>query len=290
MIGYKAFNNDLTGYGGFQYEVGKTYVSDNIEDSHFYFCQIPLDVDIFYRPTSYTNYKYALIEASGKIIHETDIYCSFTDNITIIKLLSHEDLINLCIGELKADYGSEGSDILYFKDYKLHRDNDLPAIIRANGTKMWYYEGKKHRENNLPAIIDGDSMEWYYEDKLHRYDNDQPAVMINRPKHGAFRYEWFKNGLLHRDNDLPAIIDHIGNKEWYYNGVLHRDNDLPAVITYNGYKAWYVNGKNHRIRKPAVIKENGDLEWYNNGNRVSVLCSIENGKKIYLIKNNEYDQ
>jgi hypothetical protein len=49
---------------------------------------------------------------------------------------------------------------------------------------------------------------------------------------------WFKNGKLHRDNDLPAIIWASGNLEWYKNGKLHRDNDLPAIIQ-DGSLFWY---------------------------------------------------
>ncbi len=30
---------------------------------------------------------------------------------------------------------------------------------------------------------------------------------------------------------------------WYKNGEIHRDNDLPAIIYSDGYKVWYVNGR-----------------------------------------------
>ena len=53
---------------------------------------------------------------------------------------------------------------------------------------------------------------------------------------------WFKNGLLHRDNDLPAIVYTNGTKEWYKNDKPHRDNDQPAIIRANGTKYWFKNG------------------------------------------------
>jgi hypothetical protein len=53
---------------------------------------------------------------------------------------------------------------------------------------------------------------------------------------------WYKNGLLHRDNDLPAAISLYGDHFWSQMGELHRDNDLPAVIFSNGYQEWYQNG------------------------------------------------
>jgi len=79
----------------------------------------------------------------------------------------------------------------YMDDDKfiIHRDNDLPAIEWANGSKAWYVNGQRHRDNNLPAI------EWASGDKA-----------------------WYVNGQRHRDNDLPAIEWTSGYKEWYVNG------------------------------------------------------------------------
>jgi hypothetical protein len=44
---------------------------------------------------------------------------------------------------------------------QLHRERDLPAVIRPNGTKEWYKHGKRHRSNG-PAIIDAKGEgRWY---------------------------------------------------------------------------------------------------------------------------------
>jgi hypothetical protein len=51
-----------------------------------------------------------------------------------------------------------------------------------------------------------------------------------------------KNDLIHRDNDLPAVVYDDGTKEWYQNDLLHRDNDLPAIIYDDGEIRWYQNG------------------------------------------------
>ena len=53
---------------------------------------------------------------------------------------------------------------------------------------------------------------------------------------------WYKNGVFHRDNDLPAIEYADGYKAWYKNGERHRGNDLPAIEYSNGYKEWFKNG------------------------------------------------
>jgi hypothetical protein len=36
----------------------------------------------------------------------------------------------------------------------MHRENDLPAIIRSDGTQYWCKIGLIHRNNDLPAVID----------------------------------------------------------------------------------------------------------------------------------------
>src|SRR3990167_9929300 len=41
---------------------------------------------------------------------------------------------------------------------------------------------------------------------------------------------WYKNGVLHRENDKPAIIWFDGSKQWWKNGLRHRENNQPAGI------------------------------------------------------------
>jgi len=82
--------------------------------------------------------------------------------------------------------------------------------------------------------------------------------------------EFWKNkeGQLHRDGDLPAVIYANGAKYWCKNGQLHRDGDLPAIIFANGRKEWWKNSKRHRDGdQPAIIWPNGAKAWYKNGVR-----------------------
>ncbi len=60
-----------------------------------------------------------------------------------------------------------------FTEYKLfgkcHRGNDLPAIVYADRTQMWYQHGKIHRDNNLPAVIHNDGYQaWYRHGKAYK--------------------------------------------------------------------------------------------------------------------------
>ena len=44
--------------------------------------------------------------------------------------------------------------------------------------------------------------------------------------------EYYKNGVLHRDGDLPAVISARRDLEYWKNGRRHRDNVC----------SWYKNG------------------------------------------------
>jgi antitoxin component YwqK of YwqJK toxin-antitoxin module len=77
--------------------------------------------------------------------------------------------------------------------------------------------------------------------------------------------EWYKNGKLHREGDLPAV-EWDGSKFWYKNGKLHREGDLPAVEYPDGSKFWFKNGQYHREGDlPAKEYPDGTKEWFKNG-------------------------
>jgi hypothetical protein len=88
---------------------------------------------------------------------------------------------------------------------------------------------------------------YYFKQGLLHSDNDQPARI------GAHLSQyWYKQGKLHRDGDLPAVISAYGSKEWYKEGKLHRDTDNPAVITADGSAKWYKEGK---IQIPEFVRK-----------------------------------
>ena len=103
--------------------------------------------------------------------------------------------------------------------------------------------------------------QYWYKNGLHHRDNDLPASIYS-----SGTQMWFQNRLLHRDNDLPAVITSDGSQYWYKNGLKHRDNDLPAVITSDGSQYWYKNGLKHRDNNlPALIYPSGTQYWYKDG-------------------------
>jgi len=129
----------------------------------------------------------------------------------------------------------------YYKDNKIHRDDDQPAVINyaSDGKfpicKVWYKEGKFHRDGDLPAY------EFYYESnqKIHTR-------------------AWYKHGIQYLNNCLPSKEEYnkdsiITRLEWTSEeGKLHREGDLPAVLIFSEdgktklYEKWYKNGKLHR--------------------------------------------
>lgn len=94
---------------------------------------------------------------------------------------------------------------------------------------------------------------------LHR-DDDMPAV-INSNGRGV---AWYKYGKKHRLN-APAFVDDNGRGvAWFEYGKLHRI-DGPALIDENGDEFWYQYDKAHRLDGPAIIRKNGEEIWFVNG-------------------------
>jgi hypothetical protein len=68
--------------------------------------------------------------------------------------------------------------------------------------------------------------------------------------------------------DGYEVVKLEGRTEYYYNGLLHRDNDLPAIEWENGSKEWYQHGKSHRLNGPAWEYSDCGIkykEWYIEG-------------------------
>ena len=124
--------------------------------------------------------------------------------------------------------------------------------------------GQRHRDDGLPAYEHGGdgSKEWWVNGKLHR-DGDLPAI-----EWGDGDKSWWVRGKLHREGGLPAVVENRC-KQWWVNGKLHHDNDLPATEYANESREWWVNGKLHREGGlPAV--ELGDYKvWWLNGRELS---------------------
>ena len=65
---------------------------------------------------------------------------------------------------------------------------------------------------------------------------------------------FYKNGEIHRDNDLPAVVD-PNNETWYQNGLIHRDGGAAIIFYELGrpvQQFWLQHGVRHREDGPAI--------------------------------------
>ena len=205
----------------------------------------------------------------------------------------------------------------YYKNNRLHRANDLPAMLVYENhenirektishivrLEKWYKDGKVHRDGDLPANIQ------YYCKSLYD-DEGKLQKVIKTP---AIKM-YYNNDLLHRDADKPAVLKYyepdlpsefgqLAEEVYYRNGLKHRfyiqlfgqaghvpiTDIYPAYITYhkNGFtfvEAWYKNGVITRDDKPAYFQyaDNGHLRckrWYKNGK----ICRADPSKPSEII-------
>ena len=140
------------------------------------------------------------------------IHCKHVVNDNIIKWFEEKQIQLHLLKQYKIQPYCRSKT--WLTNGKLHRDNDLPALIMQNNTKIWYQHGKIHRNNDLPAQIWSDGLK-----------------------------TWNQYGLQHRDNDLPAEISTRGTQRWYQYGKLHRSGGKPAITYKDGTQDFYVDGK-----------------------------------------------
>jgi len=75
---------------------------------------------------------------------------------------------------------------------------------------------------------------------------------------------WYKNGVVHREADLPAIVQLDGTLTYVQDGEVHRGGDLPAIVTPNGTKMWFSHGKRHRAGGAPAVVSASRIEYYVN--------------------------
>lgn len=200
MIAYKAFNKDLTAYGGFVYEVDKQYIHPTAIDPRHSGFHAYSSVDHVFDHYSYDTSVVYKVKLSGDIVKDGNLVVS-----SQIKLIQpFTGLINV---HDKKTY--------WLKDGVLHRGCNLPAVKDSIlGYEEWYKDGLLHREDNLPAVVYSDgTQKWYVLGNLIR-DGGLPAI-----EWGCGIHNWFLNNKLHREDGLPAVVRDDGSQEYYKNGI-----------------------------------------------------------------------
>lgn len=90
------------------------------------------------------------------------------------------------------------------------------------------------------SLGDGLSSLHFYNDKREFDSPGQgqlPANIIFYPSGNVREMWWYRDGVHHRENDLPAFIEFADNPNnqiihasWHMNGQEHREGDLPSTI------------------------------------------------------------
>lgn len=113
---------------------------------------------------------------------------------------------------------------------------------------------------NSPSIVQTSGRrEWYLNGRLHR-DGDLPAVVWPDPDPAKIIYdaakEWWVHGKLHRAHDKPARLWPSGSCEWWVDNKQHRDNDKPAAVYSYGMHVWCKHGVTTQQTYVTNFKEN----------------------------------
>lgn len=131
------------------------------------------------------------------------------------------------------------------------------------------------------------------QNRLHSPDNDTPARTSFTP-YGQPLHEFYRFGVLHRDNDLPAfegiVISSGGAVQlrvagWFINGLAHREGDYPSAVEHNLSTdvvtvSYSKNGILHRDRNKGPAVYTVQLAKIGTNHRVLSAQFFENGKSV----------
>jgi hypothetical protein len=144
MIGYKAFDSNLM-CRGFQYEIGKTYeFAGDIElcKGGFHFCENIVDCFYYY---SWSEARFAKVEALGKVIKSNYKSKCVTDKIRIIEEISLNDVIKMT---------NTGDENIGFRNTGDHNSGDWNTGSRNTG--VWNTGNKNTGDYNTGNSNSGD--------------------------------------------------------------------------------------------------------------------------------------
>jgi len=173
---------------------------------------------------------------------------------------------------------------LQYPESNFHETDDYDSLsMRMKGHIKWCITraGVKcfiYREYKL--IIYGNGTRVYYKNEMIHRDDDLPAIMVANGN-----LYWYQRNSLHRDGDKPAIIITSSDIYHWRNDCLvdHREF-FPDILYVTCKKIWYQNGRLHRDVGPAVILPDGSCYWYKYG-----VCHREDGPAIELANGENYN-
>jgi len=165
----------------------------------------------------------------------------------------------------------------WYKDGKLHRDNDQPAVIRVDGTKYWCQNGEIYREDDeKPAMIKKNKEHcWvekhvyglitvYHQEKWKEVWTGLPSkTLINvvyipdwyKTFKGIKFEEWIKISL---SNKLYNLENNISKK---YRNVSPITKN--SILLTEKEEDVYLNGQLDKAVGKTIIRRTVDENWFN---------------------------
>lgn len=114
--------------------------------------------------------------------------------------------------------------------------------------------GPKRPASPAPKITKAEQEATELREEIKAWEAKGGVVLLE-----TYKTVWKMNGLLHRDEDKPAIV--LGDrKSWYKQGQLHREKG-PARKSDHG-EEWWLDGKRHRVGGPAICSDDGTESWW----------------------------
>ena len=97
-----------------------------------------------------------------------------------MKVIHCEHREILCIPNKNGCYINEFGDKYYFRNNKLHRYHDLPAIEGHCGSKSWFMNDKRHRLSG-PAVDLSYGQKWWVLFDVEYTESEYNTLVSNIP-------------------------------------------------------------------------------------------------------------
>ncbi len=143
---YKAFDSEFMGYGGYQFEIGKTYQTDNIDNWEWFHYAEHISSTLINFSNS-KNIRVCIVTPLGEICkfkarndgYEKGYYFT-TNKIKILKELSYEQILSLleeekCSFEMIVQYMKPSADYLIKNKAKIKK-SCIAHIIKRDDLSL----------------------------------------------------------------------------------------------------------------------------------------------------------
>ena len=146
---------------------------------------------------------------------------SYVKTTSVPKLKFNSEVPKVIKNRFTGRIADTDGCIRYYKNGKLHSENDQPAVTYPtksthlfSGSKAWYYNGKRHRDKGPAFLSECGTIKLYLSHgELHRLDG--PAGIMPRTSCSDAYVEYRVNGRLYDSDSYPrAVANWLSYKEF----------------------------------------------------------------------------